>query len=996
MIKIFYILAMSIILNANSNTFLKLNTNGHMNMIRDVIITKNKDVITASDDKTVKVWDGKTGNEKKKFLGEISLGSNGKPFTIALNTKETYLAVGGYLYSNNNQSNIRIYDYKTGKLVKVLKGHTNVIDDLSFDKNGNYLVSSSRDTVTKIWNVKNNFQLINSIEFKKTNHGVLKNIFKISNKIIFYKNSYYIVISGFDNKIILYDIYNKQIAKQYRLNGNTRYMAISNKNIAIIDDVGQIHIFNYNLERIKTIDNETIPYGLKYNEKNTQLAIGALDSGVKIYDAHNNYTFIKKFKSQYAFTLPAFLNNNTILSIGGDNFGINFWDSSTGKLKKKIEGVGDKIWTVGIKGNKIGFSNEWSGTKGKGKIKKIVNLDNFKIINSNNIEFKKISGIKGYKTLTLDRKDKSILNVKDYGKLTGKIIKDGTNGKYHNCYGWYKELIISGGINGFLKVYNKQGQEVANLVGHTGHIFSIAIDGDRLISGSDDQTMKIWDLRDISNTPIYNQKYINELMIKHNKSRQQVIKEAKRLYWNGIYLQQNINPILNLFVSKDNDYVAWTNEGFFDASKNGAKYIGYHINQGANKEAEFVTVDALYKTFYRPDLIQKALKGEDLSKYAKNINIQKLLIDGLAPEVHILSKTKNTKNQDMDLKVQVCPKNKGGYDNLTLTINDTPVSIINTSRALKLKKKSKRDDCFIYNQTISLLGGKNIIGFKATNKAGNIESKPDFLEVTFDDTNLKNKLRQKLSKISGDQNINDLHILAIAVNEYKDNDLKLNYSINDATQMLKTIQTVSKPLFNKIHTYKLFDKDVTKQNIKDIFKTIKSTREDVFLLYIAGHGITDQYNGNYYYIPYDFISKDDKKVVQKQGVGQRDLMLGLSNITALKSLVLLDTCNSGSFVEANMQKTTTNRLAKATGRATISASSKTQIALEGYKGHGVFTYTLLEALKGKGYKNDSKITTNELSDYVEDTLPNRTYEKWGYKQLPQKSMYGVDFNIGEK
>ena len=125
-------------------------------------------------------------------------------------------------------------------------------------------------------------------------------------------------------------------------------------------------------------------------------------------------------------------------------------------------------------------------------------------------------------------------------------------------------------------------------------------------------------------------------------------------------------------------------------------------------------------------------------------------------------------------------------------------------------------------------------------------------------------------------------------------------------------------------------------------------------------------------------------------------MIGLSQITALKSLVLLDTCNSGSFVEANMQKTTTNKLARATGRATISASSKSQVALEGYKGHGVFTYTLLEALKGKGYQNDSKITINELDDYVQKVLPNRTNDKWGYKQTPQSSMYGVDFNIGEK
>ncbi len=156
--------------------------------------------------------------------------------------------------------------------------------------------------------------------------------------------------------------------------------------------------------------------------------------------------------------------------------------------------------------------------------------------------------------------------------------------------------------------------------------------------------------------------------------------------------------------------------------------------------------------------------------------------------------------------------------------------------------------------------------------------------------------------MSNNQNINDLHILAIAVNNYEDNDLKLKHSLNDADQIIETVQKVAKPIFNKIHTYKLFDKDVTKENIKNMFDKIKSTREDVFLLYIAGHGITDKYNGNYYYIPYDFTNSEDMKVIQSQGIGQKDLLLGLSKITALKSLVLLDTCESGSFVEANIVK----------------------------------------------------------------------------------------------
>ena len=141
--------------------------------------------------------------------------------------------------------------------------------------------------------------------------------------------------------------------------------------------------------------------------------------------------------------------------------------------------------------------------------------------------------------------------------------------------------------------------------------------------------------------------------------------------------------------------------------------------------------------------------------------------------------------------------------------------------------------------------------------------------------------------------------------------------------------------------------------------------------------------------------------IKTQGLNQRDFTLALSKIQAMKSLIILDTCNSGSFAEAlasrgMLQKTAIDKLTRATGRATIVASSKDQVALEGYKGHGVFTYTILEALNGKGYGIDNKITIKELASYVEDVLPDRTYQKWGYEQIPQSNITGNDFPIGIK
>jgi len=232
--------------------------------------------------------------------------------------------------------------------------------------------------------------------------------------------------------------------------------------------------------------------------------------------------------------------------------------------------------------------------------------------------------------------------------------------------------------------------------------------------------------------------------------------------------------------------------------------------------------------------------------------------------------------------------------------------------------------------------------------------------------------------------------------------LWLNYSVPDANAFVKNILDVSEPLYKNRYTYNLIDKNATKKNIFKIFEEIgaKTTRDDVFMLYVAGHGITDVKTGSYFFLPVDFRYENEGSV-RETGMGQDDFKVVLSKIKAMKSLTILDTCNSGSFAEAMasrgvLQKTAINKLTRATGRATIVASSKDQVALEGYNGHGVFTYTLIEALQGKGYGGDNQITIKELAGYIEDVVPDRTYDKWGYEQVPQSYISGNDFPIGVK
>jgi WD40 repeat protein len=221
---------------------LKLDTKGHTSIINDIIVTKDRDIITASDDKTIRVWDSETGEEKRKILGQIGDGPYGMIYAIALTPDSRYLAVGGFLGNDiESYGSIRIYNYKTGELIKLLKSHKNIVDDLAFSSDGKYLISSSFDKTAKIWRVSD-FKLIDTIKFHNRKVKAVKIIKK--------GREYFTVTAGYDKKIALYSLKDKKVIKSHKLPFILDFLATSKKDIAVSGFGNEIRVYNYNLDLI--------------------------------------------------------------------------------------------------------------------------------------------------------------------------------------------------------------------------------------------------------------------------------------------------------------------------------------------------------------------------------------------------------------------------------------------------------------------------------------------------------------------------------------------------------------------------------------------------------------------------------------------------------------------------------------------------------------------------------------------------------------------------
>lgn len=98
-----------------------------------------------------------------------------------------------------------------------------------------------------------------------------------------------------------------------------------------------------------------------------------------------------------------------------------------------------------------------------------------------------------------------------------------------------------------------------------------------------------------------------------------------------------------------------------------------------------------------------------------------------------------------------------------------------------------------------------------------------------------------------------------------------------------------------------------------------------------------------------------------------ELMEYSKKIPALKSIYVLDTCQSGGIgpVVNGLYDARISVLAKSLGMHVLSGAKTNQAALDNYKGNGLFTHFILEALKGNAdANNDKQIFVYEMGEFL--------------------------------
>ena len=290
---------------------------GHSGWVSLLFLLSNGNLVSASNDCTIKIWSTQTGKELHSLKGHSGYINS---FVLLLD--------GISLASASNDSTIKIWSTQTGKELTVLKGHSLAVMSLVLLTNGN-LASASWDTTIRIWNTQTGKEL----NVLKGHGDCIESLIELPNGNL----------ASASNDIL---IWNTLTGKNLNvLKGHSgpvfRLLLLSNGNLASASN--DIRIWNTQTgKELKVLNGHSGKINSLILLPNGNVASSSRDKTIIVWDIQTgNEVNVLKGHTGSVFSL-VLLPNGNIVSSSRDKT-IIVWDIQTGKELNVLNGHSDSV-----------------------------------------------------------------------------------------------------------------------------------------------------------------------------------------------------------------------------------------------------------------------------------------------------------------------------------------------------------------------------------------------------------------------------------------------------------------------------------------------------------------------------------------------------------------------------------------------------------------------------------------------------------------------------
>ncbi|HLP13281.1 MAG TPA: caspase family protein, partial [Flavobacteriales bacterium] len=887
---------------------------------------------------------------------------------------------------------------------------------LAFSPGGKYLASAGADGHVLVWNV-NDFTLYNDFAaHTKTARTVC---FMSDDKM---------VSGGWDAKLHKYDLPSKKIEKttgkdEYPVN-EIVYNTELKRLIVAYNEYSKVQVMGNELEVRQEIEIWK-PISTLFT-KGDKLIVGQerkpymssiyqyKDGEFKVTNGFNGMTNTVTCSG----LIPS---KNIAYSVGGRDNEIVFWSYQEadpqdmvnfGKEGVHLTGYGMAFCAVGFAQNLVAFTQgDCDADFGEGTLEVLFDIQNGGLYKLNKDEENVFRGIyKKRGVESLKHRAGGILNYPDailgYHKNDEEqwsVTFGETSGYGSNCYSFAGNEWIVSGNKPDIYVFNKDAVQTAILHGHEGEIRGLWSDkdGKYLISAGLDQTIRIWNLSSLKNEKTimpYEKLYPSSIKFFKEKypsldfstpaGMQKLYENVHRDFGEDtskyLVTPTVLEPEANIFVGWNNEWIIWTNDGYFKGSKEGSKYIGYHLNMGQEKDARYYPFDQFDLKYNRPDIINQrlgigdSLYNESLKKAHERrlkkmgLNENDLTGNKNLPEVEIISQAENTAELTYKLEMTA---NTTGSDLFKIKIYNNGVPVLGT-KGYNVSESEKRGLKKMFE--IPLVSGENSIQVSAVNKEG-AESLMETITILCTNKGTKG----------------NLYLVTIGVSDYATASFNLKYAAKDAGDVVEQFKQAK--IYETVFTKTFVNAEVNKSILPKIKAFLaQAGANDQVIVFIAGHGVLNK-EFEYYFASHDM----DFENPEAKGISYTDIENLLDEIKSLKKVLFMDTCHSGEVDKDDVEednkaiasvddvsfravgnnikhkslgmaqttelmKEVFNDMRKGTGSNIVSSAGGYELAMESKEwNNGLFTYVLLDGIKSMqaDLNKDGEIMISELKQW---------------------------------
>ena len=415
-------------------------------------------------------------------------------------------------------------------------------------------------------------------------------------------------------------------------------------------------------------------------------------------------------------------------------------------------------------------------------------------------------------------------------------------------------------------------------------------------------------------------------------------------------------------------WVLWTPSGYFDASAGADELIGWHINRGQDAAADFFPVSRLRARFHRPDVIDRVLdtldEAEALKQADAALNRREApplpIAQSLPPVVEVLSGTDVTSTAaQVRLRVRARTAADAPVTGWRVRVNGQFVAAPRGATPVVDPGAADARE-FVIDVPLQ----DSDVQVFAENRHG--VSVPGVVLVRRG-TAAAAAVRQPR-----------LYALAVGVGQYAHKDIgRLAFAAKDAQDFAAAVQRQQGRLYSQVEVRLLTDAQATRDEVVDGLEWLQRqvTQHDVGMLFFAGHGINDAAQG-YTFLP----ANADPERLKRTGVSMADVRTTLASLAG-KALFFFDTCHAGNVLGAGRRELprdlngVINELAGTeNGVVVFSSSTGRQFSYEDPAWrNGAFTLALVEGLNGAAAQSDSPRITHKMLDYyVSDRVKRLT------------------------